>query len=98
MPAGPGLSERAAAITIRSRASEGAEPVPGRVYSPPARHRADAGPGADQRFRGQTGGDVVRLFLAIDADDTLWENNIYFEAAFEEFVAFRSEEHTSELQ
>ena len=30
----------------------------------------------------------MRLFLAIDADDTLWENNIYFEAAFEEFVAF----------
>jgi putative hydrolase of the HAD superfamily len=24
----------------------------------------------------------------IDADDTLWENNIYFERAFEEFVAF----------
>jgi putative hydrolase of the HAD superfamily len=30
----------------------------------------------------------MRFFLAIDADDTLWENNIYFEAAFEEFVAF----------
>lgn len=27
-------------------------------------------------------------FLLIDADDTLWENNIYFERAFEEFVAF----------
>jgi putative hydrolase of the HAD superfamily len=27
-------------------------------------------------------------FLIIDADDTLWENNIYFERAFEEFVAF----------
>ena len=27
-------------------------------------------------------------FLLIDADDTLWENNIYFEHAFEEFVAF----------
>jgi putative hydrolase of the HAD superfamily len=24
----------------------------------------------------------------IDADDTLWENNIYFERAFEEFIAF----------
>jgi len=24
----------------------------------------------------------------MDADDTLWENNIYFERAFEEFVAF----------
>jgi putative hydrolase of the HAD superfamily len=27
-------------------------------------------------------------FLLIDADDTLWENNIYFERAFDEFVAF----------
>ncbi len=27
-------------------------------------------------------------FLIMDADDTLWENNIYFERAFEEFVAF----------
>jgi putative hydrolase of the HAD superfamily len=27
-------------------------------------------------------------FLILDADDTLWENNIYFERAFEEFVAF----------
>ncbi len=26
--------------------------------------------------------------LIIDADDTLWENNIYFERAFEEFVDF----------
>ncbi len=30
----------------------------------------------------------MRLFLVIDADDTLWENNIYFERAFEEFAAF----------
>ena len=30
----------------------------------------------------------MRQFLIIDADDTLWENNIYFESAFEEFVAF----------
>ena len=27
-------------------------------------------------------------FLLIDADDTLWENNIYFERAFDSFVAF----------
>jgi putative hydrolase of the HAD superfamily len=26
--------------------------------------------------------------LLIDADDTLWENNVYFERAFEEFAAF----------
>lgn len=30
----------------------------------------------------------ARCFLIVDADDTLWENNIYFERAFEEFVAF----------
>src|SRR5580704_495004 len=27
-------------------------------------------------------------FLLIDADDTLWENNIYFESAFDDFVEF----------
>jgi putative hydrolase of the HAD superfamily len=31
---------------------------------------------------------VTRQFLMIDADDTLWENNIYFERAFEEFVRY----------
>ncbi|MBZ5583562.1 MAG: HAD family hydrolase [Acidobacteriia bacterium] len=30
----------------------------------------------------------MRSFLIVDADDTLWENNIYFERAFEEFVQF----------
>ena len=30
----------------------------------------------------------MRQHLLIDADDTLWENNIYFERAFDEFVAF----------
>jgi putative hydrolase of the HAD superfamily len=29
-----------------------------------------------------------RQFLIVDADDTLWENNIYFERAFEEFVEY----------
>lgn len=29
-----------------------------------------------------------RLHLLIDADDTLWENNIYFEQAFDEFAGF----------
>ena len=29
-----------------------------------------------------------RHFLIVDADDTLWENNIYFERAFDEFVDF----------
>ena len=31
---------------------------------------------------------MTRQFLIIDADDTLWENNIYFEEAFEEFCEF----------
>jgi putative hydrolase of the HAD superfamily len=30
----------------------------------------------------------MRQYLIIDADDTLWENNIYFERAFAEFVDF----------
>ncbi len=29
----------------------------------------------------------MRQHLIIDADDTLWENNIYFERAFDDFVA-----------
>lgn len=31
---------------------------------------------------------VERQHLIIDADDTLWENNVYFEQAFDEFVEF----------
>ena len=31
---------------------------------------------------------MQRQNLIIDADDTLWENNIYFERAFDEFVDF----------
>jgi len=30
----------------------------------------------------------MRQCLIIDADDTLWENNIYFERAFDEFAVF----------
>ncbi len=30
----------------------------------------------------------MRQHLIIDADDTLWENNIYFEQAFEDFISF----------
>ena len=30
----------------------------------------------------------MREHLIVDADDTLWENNIYFERAFDEFVEF----------
>src|SRR5215475_2759474 len=31
---------------------------------------------------------MTRQFLIFDADDTLWENNIYFEHAFDRFVDF----------
>ena len=31
---------------------------------------------------------MTRQHLIVDADDTLWENNIYFEHAFEQFVDF----------
>jgi putative hydrolase of the HAD superfamily len=31
---------------------------------------------------------MTRQHLIIDADDTLWENNIFFEQAFDEFVEF----------
>ena len=31
---------------------------------------------------------MTQQFLVIDADDTLWENNIYFERAFDDFVEF----------
>ena len=31
---------------------------------------------------------MTRQDLIIDADDTLWENNIYFERAFDEFAGF----------
>jgi putative hydrolase of the HAD superfamily len=31
---------------------------------------------------------VIRQQIVIDADDTLWENNVYFERAFDDFVAF----------
>ncbi len=29
-----------------------------------------------------------RQHLIVDADDTLWENNIYFERAFDDFVGY----------
>jgi putative hydrolase of the HAD superfamily len=35
----------------------------------------------------------MRLHLLIDADDTLWENNIYFEQAFDEFCDFLEHSH-----
>src|SRR5579871_3972073 len=40
----------------------------------------------------------TRQHLLIDADDTLWENNIYFEQAFDEFVAFLGHSSMSPAQ
>ena len=40
----------------------------------------------------------MRQHLIIDADDTLWENNIYFERAFDEFVAFLDHSSLSAAQ
>lgn len=37
-------------------------------------------------------------WLLIDADDTLWENNIYFEQAFEQFVEFLNHSHLTAAQ
>jgi putative hydrolase of the HAD superfamily len=35
----------------------------------------------------------MRYLLLIDADDTLWENNIYFEQAIHAFIAFLNHSH-----
>ncbi len=44
------------------------------------------GPGAPERLtQAQT--------LLIDADDTLWENNVYFEQAIADFVSFLNHQH-----
>jgi putative hydrolase of the HAD superfamily len=39
-----------------------------------------------------------RCHLIFDADDTLWENNIYFEAAFDEFCAYLNHSSMSQLE
>lgn len=39
-----------------------------------------------------------RQHLIIDADDTLWENNIYFEAAFDEFCEYLSHSRLSPFE
>jgi len=45
-------------------------------------------------MRGENGAQT----LLIDADDTLWENNIYFEQAIAEFISFLDHrEHSSEM-
>jgi putative hydrolase of the HAD superfamily len=39
-----------------------------------------------------------RQHLILDADDTLWENNIFFEQAFEEFADFLDHRHLTREQ
>lgn len=38
------------------------------------------------------------MHLIIDADDTLWENNVYFERAFDEFVDFLAHSRLSPVE
>ena len=38
---------------------------------------------------------ATRQYLIVDADDTLWENNIYFEKAFDDFCAYLDHSHLS---
>jgi putative hydrolase of the HAD superfamily len=38
---------------------------------------------------------MTRQHLIVDADDTLWENNIYFEQAFDDFFEYLGHSHLS---
>lgn len=40
----------------------------------------------------------TRHYLIVDADDTLWENNIYFEKAFDDFYGFLDHSHLTPLE
>lgn len=40
----------------------------------------------------------MKMHLIIDADDTLWENNIYFEKAFDEFAEFLAHSSLTPLE
>src|SRR6202163_1372590 len=47
-----------------------------------------------EQMRGENGAQT----LLIDADDTLWENNIYFERAIAKFISFLDHrEHSPEM-
>lgn len=41
---------------------------------------------------------TIRQTLMIDADDTLWENNIYFERAIASFISFLNHSHFNAAQ
>lgn len=40
----------------------------------------------------------MRQHLVIDADDTLWENNVYFERAFDDFINFLAHSSLTSLE
>lgn len=40
----------------------------------------------------------MRQYILIDADDTLWENNIYFEQATHDFITFLNHSHLSHAE
>jgi putative hydrolase of the HAD superfamily len=41
---------------------------------------------------------VTPVYLILDGDDTLWENNVYFEQAIDEFIQFLAHSSMSRLQ
>lgn len=41
---------------------------------------------------------MKRQWLLVDADDTLWENNIYFEQAIDHFIAYVSHPHLTHVE
>src|SRR5436853_7674516 len=41
---------------------------------------------------------ACKQILLIDADDTLWENNIYFERAIAQFISFLNHHQYSAIQ
>src|SRR5258708_16295814 len=56
--------------------------------SPPRRSARGCGRGDRDPIPPAPSSEEMRQHLIVDADDTLWENNIYFERAFEEFTEF----------
>ena len=77
---------------LDDRLDRSAEEALGKWRFQPARAQRRAG-GRGRGLRNPLqsrpqGRPMTPQFLLIDADDTLWENNIYFERAFDEFVAF----------
>src|SRR6266481_4245817 len=55
---------------------------------PPRRSARGCGRGDRDPIPPAPSFEEMRQHLIIDADDTLWENNIYFELAFDQFVEF----------